>query len=92
VFIANGELGLVSSRRANGAVYGPEDRARWHSMFISIAQQRNYKPGWVAHKYKEKFNTFPTWGSSPQPIPPTPEVESWVRSRNIAFAKRRTAA
>jgi DNA repair protein RadD len=45
------------------------------------------KPGWVAYKYKEKFGSFPSWGGTPAPIPPTPEVKSWVRSRMIAFAR-----
>ena len=28
-----------------------------------IADERGYKPGWVAHKYKEKFGTWPPWGA-----------------------------
>ena len=36
--------------------------------------ERDYKPGWAAHKYKEKFGTWPPWGATPEPIPPTPEV------------------
>jgi hypothetical protein len=31
-------------------------------------------------------------GSSPAPIPPSPEVLSWVRSRNIAYAKAKGRA
>ena len=87
VFVADGELGLVRDGRANGNVYDPETRRQWHGMFSYIASERGYKPGWVAHKFKEKFGTFPPYGSMPNPIPPTPEVRSWVRSRMIAFAK-----
>ena len=43
------------------------------------------------HKYKDKFDTWPPW-VAPQPIPPSPEVRSWVRSRDIAYAKRRRVA
>ena len=60
-------------------------------MLIWIGQERDYKAGWVAHKYREKFGVFPAWGAAPEPIPPTPEIRSWVRSRNIAFAKRQVA-
>ena len=28
-------------------------------MLAWIADERDYKPGWVAHKYKEKFGTWP---------------------------------
>jgi DNA repair protein RadD len=49
------------------------DRAHWHAMFHYIAQ--------------EKFGTWPARDVLPWPIEPTPEVRSWVRSRQIAFAK-----
>ena len=87
VFVADGELGLVRDGRATGNVYDPETRRQWHGMFSYIASERGYKPGWIAHKFKEKFGAFPPWGPTPKPIPPTPEVKSWVRSRMIAFAK-----
>ena len=56
-------------------------------MFRFIADERGYKAGWVAYKFKEKFGSFPPWGNTPAPIPPTPECRSWVRSRMIAFAR-----
>jgi superfamily II DNA or RNA helicase len=87
VFVADGELGLVTNGRAHGPDYDPETRRRWHSMFAHIAEERGYKPGWIAHQYKTKFGAFPRWNSAPEPIPPTPEVKSWVRSRMIAFAR-----
>jgi hypothetical protein len=61
-------------------------------MLIHVAMERGYKPGWAAHKYKEKFGTWPPQGSSPRPILPILEVRSWVRSRLIAYAKGRGAA
>jgi superfamily II DNA or RNA helicase len=89
----DGELGLVDSdRRGRPNVYDPDERVRWHAMLLWIARERSYKSGWAAHKYKEKFGGFPAWGASPQPIPPTSEVRSWVRSRLIAYAKARGAA
>jgi DNA repair protein RadD len=93
VDIEDGELGLVDySRRAKANIYDPADRARWHAMLIHMGRERGYKPGWAAYKYKEKFGAWPAWGPSPQPIPPSPEVRSWVRSRMIAYAKARGAA
>ncbi len=89
VAIVAGELGLVDgNRRAKADLMDPALRARWHSQLAWIADERGYKPGWTAHKYKEKFNTWPPWGARPQPSQPTQEVRSWVRSRQIAFARR----
>ena len=48
-------------------------------MLAYIAQNRGYQRGWIAHKYKEKFGTWPAWGATVEPIEPTPEVYSWVR-------------
>jgi len=92
VFVADGELGLVQGGRANGQTYDAEERTRWHGMLVYIAEERGYQRGWIAHKYREKFGTFPDWNSTPRPIPPTPEVRSWVRSRQIAYAKSRQGA
>ena len=91
VFVADGELGLVTNGRTRDPDYDPETRHQWHSMFAYIAGERGYKPGWIAHQYKTKFGAFPPWGSTPEPVPPTPEVESWVRSRMIAFARAQDA-
>jgi DNA repair protein RadD len=89
---APGELGLYVSGRAQLSPADPATRAQWHGQFASIAAERRFKPGWIAHKYKEKFGAWPPWGSKPELITPTPEVRSWVRSRAIAFAKARGPA
>jgi hypothetical protein len=90
--ILDGDLGLVKGGRANSAQYTPEERTQWHAMLAYIATERGYKPGWAAVNFKEKFKTWPPYGAVVQPIPPTPEVRSWVRSRLIAYAKSRSAA
>jgi DNA repair protein RadD len=83
-----GNLGLVTNGTAKAGVFDP---AEWHAMLTHIAGQRGYKPGWIAHKFKEKFGFWPTRRYVPA-IEPSPEVLSWVRSRNIAYAKRRAVA
>ena len=86
--VVDGDLAAVNRNGSGvGTYYSPEDRAAWHSQLAHIAADRNYKAGWVSHKYKEKFGHYPAWGASPQPLEPTPEVLSWVRSRIIAYAK-----
>jgi superfamily II DNA or RNA helicase len=88
--VAEGELGLVDRNRvAQKPVYDEDARRQWHAMLVYIAKERGYNPGWTAHKYKEKFGAWPLRFNAPEPIPPTPEVRSWVRSRNIAWAKSR---
>jgi superfamily II DNA or RNA helicase len=88
IAVHDGELGLVKG----GKVNRPEhDREKWLSMLTHIGQERGYKPGWAAYKFKEKFDEWPRRGDV-MPLPPSGEVRSWVRSRNIAWAKSRKAA
>jgi DNA repair protein RadD len=89
----HGELGLVDGgRRVKTDINDPIVRNQWHAMLAWIANERDYKPGWIAHQYKQKFGTFPAWGAVVTPIRPTPEVRSWVKSRMIAFVKGRHVA
>jgi DNA repair protein RadD len=91
--VLDGELGLADRNRNIAArVMGPKEMEAWHGQLIFIAQERGYKPGWTYYKYKEKFGKSPPRGSPPEPIPPTSEVGSWVRSRQIAFAKSQQRA
>jgi hypothetical protein len=93
VDFVDGDLGLVDgSRHANGKAYTAEERDRWWRMLTAIGIERCYKPNWAAVNYRQKFGCWPgRFGATTTPIPPTPEVRSWVRSRMIAYAKRRCA-
>jgi DNA repair protein RadD len=91
VEVADGELGPYQGGRVQR---GASDPMQWHAMLLWIGHERSYEKwrGWAAHKFRDKFGSFPPWGSSPQPIPPSPEVRSWVRSRQIAYAKAQQKA
>jgi DNA repair protein RadD len=92
VEIREGDLGLVTAGRTQPAVYAPAQRLEWIGMLTTIKNERGYKPSWPAVNYKEKFGAWPPWGTVVDPIPPSPEVRAWVRSRMIAYAKRRNVA
>lgn len=92
VSFQDGELGIVDRNGVQRVTYDLAERNRWHAMLIGIGRQRGYKSGWAAHKFKEKFGTFPPWGSSPAPVEPSREVLAWVRSRAVAFAKSQRSA
>jgi hypothetical protein len=56
---AAGELGLVKGGRAI-VHYDQIEKDRWHGMLTYIVEERGYKPGWIAYKFKEKFGHWPT--------------------------------
>ena len=66
-------------------------KQEFYGQLLSMAQERGYSDGWVAHKYREKFNVWPR-GLERAPIPVSLEVARWVKSRQIAWAKSRQAA
>jgi hypothetical protein len=55
-------------------------------MLAGIAAERGYKPGWAAHKYKERFACWPEHRSV-TPLPPNAEVRAWERHCRIRYAK-----
>jgi len=87
VEVADGELGHVDrSRRVVGKDHSDADMLRWQRELIYIANERGYRPGWAAHKFKEKFGRWPRRNDA-APQPASAEVRAWVRSRQIAYAK-----
>jgi DNA repair protein RadD len=88
----DGDLARIDRNGAHQLVYSQADKLRWLSELTFIGQQRGYKPGWVAHKFKEKFGNWPPRGIQPRVQPASPEVSSWVRSRQIAYAKAKQSA
>jgi superfamily II DNA or RNA helicase len=87
VEVVDGDLAKLDRKgRLNQRRATPDERARWHAQLLWIARDRGYRSGWAAHKFREKFGTFPPF-DAPSPMAPSPEVSAWVRSRQIAYAK-----
>jgi DNA repair protein RadD len=87
VDVVDGDLGRVNRQRGVSLdTIGPEGRALWHRQLVWIARDRGYNVGWAAHKYRERFGTWPA-GGHVEPLAPDAVVSAWVRSRQIAYAK-----
>jgi superfamily II DNA or RNA helicase len=83
----DGDLARIArDRRPQVDAPSPADKLRWHRQLAHIANERGYRPGWTAHKFKERFGHWPA-NDKVSPLMPDPEVSSWVRSRAIAYAK-----
>jgi DNA repair protein RadD len=88
----DGELIELDSRRGIKPTT-QEDRIAFHAELRHIADQRSYKQGWAAQQYKTKFGSFPPWAwNARATCTPSAATLSWVRSRQIAYAKRRVAS
>jgi superfamily II DNA or RNA helicase len=90
---ADGELGLVVGGKAQAPQYSEGDRIIFYRQLRSLQQTKGYRPGWAAHKFKDKFGTFPPWAYNDlPPAAPTDVTLRWIKSRDIAWAKSRRAA
>lgn len=88
VVVSPGELEELT-RGAN--VRDTATKQEFYGQLLTMAQERGYSDGWVAHKYREKFTVWPR-GLERIQIPVSLEVARWVKSRQIAWAKSRKAA
>jgi superfamily II DNA or RNA helicase len=78
---------------ARDLVEAEAERVNFFRELRGVAVMRGYKDGWTAHKFKDKFGTFPSWNYKIlQPRAPSDATLRWVQSRQIAFAKSRVAA
>ena len=60
IVFQNGDLSLYDRRTGTTRqTSDPQEQLRWHAQLACIALQRGYKPGWAAHKFKEKFGHWP---------------------------------
>lgn len=67
---------------------GRDDRQSFYSELIHVAQQKNYNPGWAKHQYREKFGVWPR-GLSETPVPASLKTLNWLKSRRIAYIKKK---
>jgi len=68
-----------------------EQKAEFFGQLKALELARGKKPGWAAHMYRSKTGTWPNHPDIRHaPLrTPTPEVKSYVLSRQIAYAKSR---
>lgn len=75
-------------KHVKNPVWEPES---FYKQLLWYCQERGWAPGWAAHKYREKFGNWPSRGWK-EPMEPTPELRSWVRSKMIAWSKSKARA
>lgn len=62
-----------------------DERAAVYAALLYIAKDRGRKPGWAAHTYRDRYGIWPR--HEVEPAPPSRAISSWVKSRDIAWAK-----
>lgn len=87
-----GQLIEIAPKVAKAGEPTMADKANFHAEVLGLARERGYAKGWAAHKYREKFGVWPVGQAKHViPRPPSDAVRSFVKSREIAFAKAKEA-
>lgn len=68
----------------------PADKQDWYSQLIGYGREKNYKPGWAAHKFKVKFGVWPNKLQKTSKTP-TLAVLGWIRGQAARDAIARKA-
>jgi superfamily II DNA or RNA helicase len=87
-----GDLVELTHRATINAVSQAKDKIAFFQQLKCYAAKRNYKPGWAGFQFKAKFGHWPNGLDHLPPIPPTATTLSWIKSRQIAWAKGRAAS
>jgi superfamily II DNA or RNA helicase len=70
-----------------------QDKLAFYTELRGYALERGYKPGWAAHKYRERYGVMPPWRWNEYPaVGPSRATRGWVRSRWIAWRKGQVGA
>lgn len=81
----DGELVQIKGK---ARTYTREEKQLWYSGLLGYCQQKGKAKGFAAHTYRERFGVWPK-GLDETPMPPPEEVQNFIRSKLIRFAKRR---
>jgi DNA repair protein RadD len=84
VLHGDGEIGEFRA-----AAVGLEEKQRWYSGLITIVSEIKPGSGWAYYLYKDKFGVFPSTALRKAPGPADLQMRGFVKSRQIAFAKRK---
>jgi hypothetical protein len=87
VEVKDGELVLLDRKKLKATT---AEKQRWYSQLLTVAQGEGYKPGWVGHKYRERFGCWPR-GMKEVPVPVSREVAGWLKHLQIRAAKAKEA-
>jgi DNA repair protein RadD len=85
--VGDGERVEITRGKQRGDVASEDEKATFYAQLKGYAQERGYAEGWAAHKFRERFNTWPDGFKEAPAMEPTPKVRSWIKSRQIAWVK-----
>jgi DNA repair protein RadD len=89
---ASGELVELGSRRSGARETTLDEKEAFYSELKWVQSAKGHRSGWCWHQYQARFNGEPPkWFELLTAREPSLATRNWLRSRAIAYAKRRAA-
>jgi hypothetical protein len=87
----DGQLGEVcfKSKAAKPEKFTKEEKSNFYGMMLHYVRQKGFKPGFIYHKYKEKFGVAPAKMGNVAPILPDADFMSYLTYLRIKQANRK---
>ncbi|WP_210287884.1 hypothetical protein, partial [Methylobacterium sp. R2-1] len=85
------EEGNLVELRPDRARAKAEEKIALFGQLKLYGRRRGYAPGWAAHQFKEFTGVWPNRYQHAPEREPERRILSWLKSKQIASAKRRTA-
>jgi superfamily II DNA or RNA helicase len=95
---AKGELFEVATgekvKRVPAREWSIDQKARFFGELIYYGQEKGYKSGWAANKYRERVGAWPNHPTIKfaRPVPPSQLTRGWLNIQRSLYAKARMAA
>ena len=91
VRVATGELVELGARQSGKVAPADWEKKVFFCELMALRKPQ-YKSGWASAHFREKFGHWPPreWASLPT-LSPSLNTRNWLKSRQIAFAKRRAS-
>jgi len=83
VHTAQGELAHLGGKQLRADM---ETKRKWFAMLLWYEEEKQYRHGWAANKYREKFGVWPN-GMHVMPVMPDVQVNNWIKSTQIRWIK-----
>ena len=90
---ADGELVELGSRRTGARAASLDEKETFYRELKWVQAHKGHRSGWCWHQYQARFRGErpPKWFELLTPREPSITTRNWLKSRAIAYAKRKAA-
>lgn len=83
------QLTKGKTKQKKKRTYTMEEKRLFYGQLKLVCKEKNYKEGWIAHKYRCKYGVWPVKMQGVEPKASTLSFKNWLTYQSIKWAKSR---